>query len=97
MITVLHANESILRESFALGYGTTMEQLISHYIDGNYDIAGEIDTDDLNVAFAKSQNVNGPWGDEGQRSTSVGDMLKNRNGDIWLVDVTGMLQIRKGA
>lgn len=97
MITVLHANESILRESFALGYGTTMEQLISHYIDGNYDIAGEIDTDDLNVAFAKSQNVDRSWADGKQRSTSVGDMLKNRNGDIWLVDITGMIQIRKGA
>lgn len=97
MITVLHANESILHESFAMGYGTTMDQLICHYIDGKYDIAGFIDTDDLNVAFAKSQNVDCSWGDEKKRSTSVGDMLKTSNGDIWLVDLTGMIKIRKGA
>ena len=97
MITVFHANDAIIRESFAYGYGAKMESLIAYFHQGQYDNAGDVDTDDLNVAFAQSQNIESAWGDGKQRSTSVGDILYRDNGDAFLVAINGFDQIRKGA
>ena len=97
MITVFHANRDITRESFNYGFGTSMESLIAYFHQGKYDNAGDVDTNDLNVAFAQSQNIESAWGDGKQRSTSVGDIFYCDNGDAWLVAEEGFEQIRKGA
>jgi hypothetical protein len=93
MITIYHANESILPHSFAYGFGCSMERLIVEWNNGQYNEAGVIDTDDLNVAYRESQNLAEAWGDGNQRSTSVGDILETADG-VYLVAPEGFDKIK---
>lgn len=100
MITIYHANESILPHSFAYGFGCSMERLIVEWNNGQYNEAGVIDTDDLNVAYRESQNLADleqniltAWGDGNQRSTSVGDILETADG-VYLVAPKGFDKIK---
>lgn len=62
-----------------------------------------IETDDLELAYKLTQNIESPWIDnqqvtliglrEEQRSTSVGDILVDTLGDIWIVAPFGFTHI----
>jgi hypothetical protein len=93
MIIIHHANESILPHSFAYGFGCPMERLIVEWNNGQYNQAGVIDTDDLDVAYCESQNLAKAWGDGNQRSTSVGDILETDDG-VYLVAREGFDKIK---
>src|SRR5579863_8550230 len=55
------------------------------FLNGYYQVVGEIETDDLEVAFEKSQNLHGPWkAHRNSRSTSVGDLME-KGGKFWIV------------
>jgi hypothetical protein len=65
-------------------------------------LIAEVDTDDLEVAFEKTNNINCPWIDNPEvkvaegvnrvRSTSVGDFVV-LNDDIYIVDAIGFTKI----
>ncbi len=79
MITIYHADQSIVRDT--LFYRTvseicSMEDIKSFYTNGDYHMVGKIDTDSLEFGYMASQNIDKPWGDGYQRSTSVGDIVE---------------------
>ena len=60
----------------------------------------EVDTDDLDDAFAQTQNINWPWPQNEAvktrlqqcRSTSIGDVLE-KDGSHYVVDIVGFTKI----
>ena len=83
MIKIYHASKEIFRDSVWYGdsgLGLSMAQIESAFNDGEYYLAGELDTDDLDAAYAQSQNVSFEGWVDGQRSTSVGDIIENDGG-----------------
>jgi hypothetical protein len=100
MITIYHASKEIFSDSSWFGYegiGLSMEEIIVKFQNGEYFKAGELNTNDLDAAYGASQNLSLEAWMEGQRSTSVGDIIENDEG-FHIVDRAGFLQIiKKGA
>jgi hypothetical protein len=67
-------------------------------------MCARVDTDDLDVAFEKTNHISAPWYDnEGvfcydrkARSTSVGDFMLMDDGTIYIVEGVGFRKIEVG-
>jgi hypothetical protein len=94
MIKVHHANKATFRDSVWYGYsmGLSMVEIIVKFQNGEYNEAGQLETDNLDQAYHDSQNLVSAWGDGKQRSTSVGDILETDDG-VYIVAKEGFDKI----
>lgn len=100
MIKVYQAKREIFRDT-SMGcnfdyFGT--KGIAKAFVGGQYDLVAEVDTNSLDVAYERTNSIQGPWWDnedvvakfdgEGCRSTSVGDVVEV-NGKFFIVDSFG--------
>ena len=96
MINIYHASNEIFKDSVWYGdhgFGLSMEEIIVKFQNGEYELAGRFDSNDLDLAYASSQNVSFEGWNKGQRSTSVGDIIENDEG-IYIVANCGFDKIK---
>jgi phosphate-selective porin len=60
--------------------------------ESGYELVASVDTDDLEVAFIKTQNLDRDWSLDATRSSSVGDVFE-RDGHRYLVAGVGFKEI----
>lgn len=102
MIKVFHFPDSLDRDMF----GKAAVTLAAENFEKSYHPVATVDTDDLDVAYERTNTIHGPWwqnedvrfhgsathGMEGSRSTSVGDVLVRGN-ERWVVASCGFERI----
>ena len=68
----------------------------------DYELVAEVDTDDLDIAFERTNTINRPWWENDRvkplkqtRSTSVGDVVEV-NGKYHLCEMAGWTEVVPG-
>lgn len=110
-ITVYHANEKISRNSSFYrkdGEIFSGEDAVIEFSRGNYDLVGQVKSDDLETAYMKTNNINSSWIEDkdvfvaesiheagGCRSTMTGDILVADDGEINIVAPFGFDRLQQ--
>lgn len=84
-----HAKD--FRQGTDLGYARDRDAVTLALGRGDYEVAGEVETDNIEDAYRLSQNDFGTWSQNGRRSTSVGDIIEDPLGLAYMVAPTGFL------
>lgn len=102
MIKVYHANENIDRESFSYGRDKTYSRASALLMlaAGNYSLVAEVDTDDLDVAYQKTNHIDSTWTDNDlvtaigyeHRSSHIGDIFELGD-DLYVIASIGFDKI----
>ena len=106
MISVHHLDYNAISHEDRLKITCNADvKTISENLYGNYDFVAEVDTDSMDVAYEKTNNIEESWVNNdgvyvneafkgGARSTSVGDLLICGR-DMFIVDHFGFTPLRK--
>ncbi len=106
MITVYHADNSIIRDSLCFGLGEIYSNadVLVNYAEGNSKKVAEVDTDDLDIAYELTNSIDTVWYETmrmtgagevfgtAHRSSSVGDIFKI-DGDLYVVGRIGFVEL----
>jgi len=107
MITVYHADNSIIRDSLCFSEDGNVFNRVSallNFAEGNYTKVANVDTDDIDIAYELTNSIDTTWYETMRmtgagevfgtthRSSSVGDIFKI-GGDLYIVGRIGFVEL----